>query len=436
MGNRKKGRRIYTFRARNHRVFSRYHPLRSALGMGITLVLAAVLAFVGYHVLGPIFTRMRAEKENPTKTPEPFFAEETDSGAVAEQTQPVTDVTTTVLLTTMTTTTVTEVTTTETVATLPSSAAKEPVNRFGEDVTVAYLSKAEVLKDLDSVEAEASRLAAAGYQEMVLPMKETGGMLHYYSSNEKAAGCGATNPEMLTPREIRNAAGRYHMNCAAILSTLEDRVYPNTYMDGSYTFKEGAVRWLDNKPENDGKPWLSPFTDAAKGYLVSLADELNNAGFSRILCTDTKFPNFFESDTELLGDRIQDPERRSQALLSVLNAIAAKAPDACCMIDLHKAVSGEEEAFVPDKLKMKTVCVQIDLRDFTEPFKAGGERYDPTVLSFEDKAAMLVRAAKKAAGGKKLYPCIVRNGLSEAELESVISIWKENGYDRILVTEK
>jgi len=422
--HRKKGRRIFTRKARNHRIFSVYHPLRTAAGTALTLVLAAVLGFVGYHVIGPIVTRIRAEEKNPTKTPEPFFSD------VAEVTgtEPLPDQTTTTVSYTVTVTETTVQTFTETTTTAVQ------ISRFGENVTVAYFAEPDALTDLDAVEAEAKRLAAAGYRAMVLPMKETGGKLHYASSNERALGCGASNEDMLTVREIRNAANRYDIRCIAMMSTLEDQTYPNTYLDGSYTFKEGKTRWLDNKPENDGKPWLSPFTDAAGAYLSALAQELSEGGFDPILCTDTKFPNFFDSDVELLGKKIQDKDRRQNALIDLLNGITEAAPEACCMIDLHEAVSGKEEAFVPDKLDMKSVCFRIDIRDFTEPFKANGKRFDPSSLEFSDKVSMLARAADAAADGKTVYPCIVRDGLTDAELETVVEIFRESGHELILVT--
>ena len=425
MSHKKKGRRIYTRRARNHRIFSMYHPFRSAFGTVVMLVLIAALGFVGYHVVGPIVTRMRAEEEHPTTTPEPFFAGTT--AIAAEATLPAETTTTSVTTTTVTTTAATTAATTTT--------AEQP-SRFGEDVTVAFLADPAALHDLDSVEAEAEQLYAQGYRAMLLPMKETGGMLHYASGVQNAVNCGASNADMLTLREIRNAANRYHMQCIAMMSTLEDRTYPNTFMDGSYTFKDGTTRWLDAKPEKGGKPWLSPFADGTRNYLSALAAEITAGGYSPVICTDTRFPDFFDSDVELLGTRIKDPALRTEALVSVLNAIADKAPEACCMIDLHTYAAGGEEAYVPDKLKMKAVCVQIDVRDFTEPFTVNGERYDPTSLAFPDKIAMLVRAADKAAAGKKMYPCIVRNGLSDAELDAAVLAMKESGHSMILVTEK
>lgn len=405
-----------------------YHPLRTAAGTVAMLLVLAVIGFVGYHVVGPVITRMRAEEKNPTQTPDPFFSQTQEISAAENGTE----TTTTVSLTT-TTTTATSATTVS--LTEPETTAL-PASRFGEGVTVAYLAGADAVADLDAAEETAERLFAEGYRAMVLPLKETGGKLNYASGNEKALGCGASDPDYLTLREIRNAAGRHHITCIAMMSTLEDHIYPNTYMDGSYSFKEGKTRWLDNKANKGGKPWLNPFTDAARNYLSAIAGEISEGGIAPIICTDTRFPKFFDSDSERLGKRIEDPERRREALTDTLNDITDAAPEACGMFDLYAAVKGQEEAFVPDDLKMKAVCFRIDVRDFTEPFKANGQRFDPTALEFADKVKLLAKAADTAADGKKVYPCIVRNGLSDAELETVVSLFRESGHDLILVTDE
>ena len=157
--------------------------------------------------------------------------------------------------------------------------------------------------------------------------------------------------------------------------------YPNVYMEGSYTFQNGATRWLDNKPESGGKPWLNPFDPASGSYLADLAAEIERSGFQHILCTDAVFPHFFRSDAELLGNRIQDNEQRKKALAFVLNQISAAAPSAGSYISLSELVLGHEEAFVPELLDAKQVYVRLDPQDLPQAFTLGGQNYDPASLS-------------------------------------------------------
>jgi len=124
--HKKKGRKIYTYQARNRRVFSDYHPVRSAIGTAVTLVLIGVIGFVGYNVVGPIVTRLHQEELSPTATAEPYFTETPPPETAAELAE---TVTTSVSLTTVTTALTTE--TVETTTTDPFPA------RFAEDVDVA-----------------------------------------------------------------------------------------------------------------------------------------------------------------------------------------------------------------------------------------------------------------------------------------------------------
>ncbi|MBR4199736.1 MAG: hypothetical protein IKQ91_00485, partial [Oscillospiraceae bacterium] len=62
MKHRKKGRKIYTYHAKNRRIFSSYHPVRSAVTTVLTLIVIGVLGFVGYNIVGPVVTRLQQEE--------------------------------------------------------------------------------------------------------------------------------------------------------------------------------------------------------------------------------------------------------------------------------------------------------------------------------------------------------------------------------------
>ena len=422
MKHRKKGRRIYTYRAKNRRVFSRNHPMRSAFGTAVLLALLAVCVVVGYNVIGPIVTRVNEEAVHPTTTPEPFFDDNGEITLDNAQTAPVPEKQTTL----RTTVTLKAVTTTVTTTT-------EPVQtRFPEGAEVAYLLPDASLRDLATLDNYAENVSGQGYTSVILPMKLNGGMLQYASANDRARTCGASSENMLTLREITNAAERYHLGCSAMFSTLADHVYPNVYMDGAFTFN-GSTRWLDNKPESGGKPWLNPFDAASGAYLADLASEIERSGFTHILCTDTVFPNFFRSDAELLGNRIQDNDQRKKALASVLNAVTTAAPSAGSYISLSEFVLGHEEAFVPDLLDMKQVFVRIDPLDLPQAFTIGEQHYDPAPLSADDQLLLLAAAAQNAIGNRRLIPVISVKGRTNAEITHMVETLCAANYKIICV---
>lgn len=419
MKRKMKGRKIYTYRARNRRVFSDYHPLRSAIGTVLTLILVVVIGFVGYNVVGPIVTRLQQEKLNPTATADPYFTENSAGEIItAVQTQA-----TTTPQTTTSTDTTTETSATTTTEAFPS--------RFPSDIDVAYFAAEDALKDLDSVEAAAKKCRENGYRSMILPLKLSSGMLQYSSSVDKAAACGASNDEMLTLREIVNAAKRYDVSCIGQIFTLEDHTFPNFFMEGSYVFKEGTTRWLDNKPEEGGKPWLNPFDAASADYLAGIAAEIQKGGFTQIICTGTIFPHFFRSDAELIGNHIEDADKRKEALVSVLNRIADVAPTAGLYADLYAVSQGTEEAFQPAALHMTPIYMEIHSAKFTEAFTIEAQRFDPAALAFPEKIKMLAEAARIAAGSHEVIPILQTAQMSEAEIETAVSVLGENGFKKI-----
>lgn len=425
MKHRKKGRKIYTYQAKNRRIFSPYHPVRNAVGTGITLILTTLLGVVGYNIIGPVTDRLRAEEITPTTTPEPYFTEVApETTAPPEQTQTQTASVTTV--TTQKTTAKTTAATTVTTEYIVNS-------KYPADATVAYYVPEDALKDLASLGAAAKKCAESGYPAMILPMKLPTGMLQYASSVDKARICGASNDSMLTLRDITNEAKRYHVKCIAEFSTLEDHVYPNYFMEGSYVFQDGNTRWLDNKPEEGGKPWLNPFDAAAAEYLAELAAELCGSGFDAVICKGTVFPHFFPSDAELIGNHVTEEAKRKVALDFVLNTIAAGAAGAGMYTDAHALLFGEEEAFDAQGLSMGTVFAKIDPSAFTEAFSVAEERYDPSALAFREKMLMITDALKKTVGGRLLVPCLSESELSADEIEQAIELFYNAGYKNIYI---
>lgn len=415
MKHRKKGRKIYTYQAKNRRIFSSYHPMRTAIGSVLTVIVLAGLGFVGYNIVGPIVTRLQIEEQSPTTTPEPYFTEAppvttTEHAAEAE------------------TTTVTSATETTTAAETTTTSA--PVTA---GIEVAFLASAEVLQDLDTLKTAAEQCAAQGYTAIILPLKTEDGVLHYASTVEKAVTCGASNANKPTLREIVDTANSCNIACVAQLSTLKDSTYSNYFKEGSYIFSDGSTRWLDDKPEEGGKPWLNPFDAASGEYLAALCAEIAESGFTDIICTDTVFPSFFRSDAEVLSDPITDPARRKTALLSVLNTIAAAAPRAGLYTTLGEIVGGTAEAYDPAALSMQTVYIELDPAAATEPFTIGERRYDPSALEFWDRVQLLAEAAQASANGKTVVPCLSWEALSADELKTAISALQQIGCETVYV---
>lgn len=410
MPHRRRGRKIYTYRVKNRRVFSKNHPMRSAFGMILTLVMIVFAGIVGYSVVAPIAERLTAEAEQPTSVPDPF-----DPDALPTTTAP-------------------QDPDAETTATT-TAATTAPVSglHFKSPVTLGYLAAAEDLTDVEQLSQQAASLAAKGYNSMILPLKTAGGKLTYASSVEAAAVSQATDSSLPTLAQLRETCLAQHMGCMALFSTLDDQTYPLGFAEGAYLFAETGERWLDGSAENGGKPWISPFAEPARTYLADLAQEITDAGFQRVFCTDLIFPAFFDTDIACIGNELAEQSARSEALNAVLGSLSERAAGTVYTFDLQTAAAGKEETLLGKLAASQTVCVKMDPVGFETAFTLDGTVYDPAGLTDAEKTGLLLRAAERIAEQRTLYPCIKGSTLSDAALQEMLDVLYDAGYRTMLI---
>lgn len=420
--HRKKGRKLFTGRDRNRRIFSRYHPMRSALGGVLTVVLLALLGLVGYNIIGPLVTRLSSEAKAPTKTDQPFFEQEsepiktapTETTAAASQTQ--------------------TVTTTVSAATAEPQAT-EHTSRFGEQVTLAYCITPETVSDLKLLDTAAEQYAARGYSALVLPMKLSGGALLYASAVPEAAACGASADDAPAPDAVTAVLSRHGLAAVAQMDLLGDNLFPAAFSDGAFLIAENQKRWLDRAEADGGKPWISPYSSHSASYLSALASELVSAGFRTVLCQNLQFPHFYSSDESLLGRQVTDKKRRTEGLTGLMNSIAEQVPEAVLTVSLDEVLRDKAEVFDPEKLTDQPVCMTIDFSKFKSAFMYQNKRYALGKLSEAEKTVELLGLSRQAVGERKLIPCFVRGSLSDEQLDTVLTTAFTAGYDEIYVTD-
>lgn len=407
---RKKGRKIYTYRVKSRRVFSRYSPWRSAAVTILSLAVLCVLGVVGYSVIGPLVIRMEQEKENPTTVPDPFTAQSS------------------VVTTTTTTTNVTTYDSHTEITTTTTTAMTVPLQ-----MNVWYLED-EALHDAERLSTALQNAVDQGYHGVVMPLKQYGGFLYYASAVEGTDYCNAVQSE-LTARELADMAKNAGLVPMAEIVTIADYCYPTYSFESGYFFEDSDERWLDDKPEEGGKPWMSPFAEASRSYLCDVAAEIHEAGFVKILCADTEYPDFYASDLEYIGKDVSDKKRRADGLAGVLNALDASDTGCAYAFDLYKALNKEEEAIRSDALAVKDAVITFDYYLFSTPFYLGNDKYDPTGLTVAEHTELLLMVADALAEDMSYTPCISRHGLNDEEIMQATEAFRAAGYDTVLITE-
>ncbi len=406
----KKGRKIYTYRVKNRRVFSRYSPLRSAAVTVLSLVVLCVLGVIGYSVIGPLVIRMEQEKQSPTTVPDPFTAETVTTAATTEATLTTAD---DFVETTTTTTTV------------------EPY--VPQQMNVRYL-KDEAMHDADALSDALQKAAADGFHAVVMPLKQYGGFLYYASALEGTNTCGAVQSEW-TAKELADMAKAAGLIPMAEIVTIADYCYPTYSFESGYFFEDSDERWLDDKAEEGGKPWMSPFAEASRSYLCAVARELSEAGFVKILCADTQYPDFYASDLKYIGKDVSDKTRRADGLAQVLNALNDADVGCVYAFDLYRALNKEEEAIRSELLSAKEAVITFDYYLFSTPFYLGNDKYDPKGMTIEEHTELLLMVADAMAGEMAYTPCISRHGLTDEEMQQAVLSFRSAGFDTVFFTE-
>lgn len=259
-----------------------------------------------------------------------------------------------------------------------------------------------------------------GFSCVVLPLKVTGGTLYYNSNVESARNAGviASGASISDLVSVINKAGLVPV---AEISTIADNIYPRTYKKSAYQFDDGVTgEWLDNKYENGGKPWTSPFSDLTIEYLSNIVDEITSAGVKAVICTDTYFPPFREKDLGYIGAIVQGPDRY-KGLSSLINTLDSRAKNnhaqLLLSVSYNDMVNKTAEVLTdPSEFGNMSLMISVNAGDIDT---AGADE--------------LYANMKSCAGNMKPVPCILSEGMSAENITSAVRAFESAGCDFYVV---
>ncbi len=359
-----KGRKIYKTKEKNYYGKS---AAGKAFSIGLTILLIGGIGFIGYSVAEPLvnYSKKKGDKE-PVSTSEIVTA--TESAEIT--TSYFTD----------------------------DSGEKIPPRQSVKFETY----KAAALKETDLLSADALELAIGklptgqGIEYLEVPLKVKGGAV-YYSTNVFLAGASKAYPEMLTLEQIVNTVEKAGYKPAAIISIFNDNLLPVT--DGSTGYRTYSTdeQWIDNDPAAGGKPWASPYSELAVNYNADIAGEISAAGFQKVICTDLVFPQFRQSDLELLDPELSSPSRsmKMTAAANLLNdRILKNGSSMFVEISAADIIKGSKDILQPMLLNVNTVVLNINIDELSSGVYTSETVYDfsGSVTEKAEKAVKLVES--------------------------------------------
>lgn len=298
----------------------------------------------------------------------------------------------------------------------------------------AYTLSDNDLKSTKSLEAALSAEKLKMYNTVAVPLKLKGGKLNYSTKNNVVWYKEILNAGM-TLDYIVSAIEKAGKNPAAYMDILNDNIYPKVYNEAGYKNEVDGSMWLDDTEENNGKPWLSPYSDTTKTYIQELSEEIASAGFEYIVAGGINYPNFTEDDERAIGSKVSSNDRRLElvAIANLMNsAISENESTMLLEISAYDYFTEKSEVYQPIILDPKLTVLDIDASKFYSVFSYVGGQVDFTGMPISDKILKICDIFKTSIG-QDFIPCIVKEGMSDKQLQETITALMGAGYQTYIV---
>lgn len=424
MRNHPRRRKVYSRWGRQRNMFHTKHRLRSALSVLLTMLIIGLLVVAGYLAAEPLSRLFHKWRDGAGSAPDPSQAAAEPTSELLTTQLPVTETTAPIQTTAGSeTTTVT--------ATAPSPAADIGLRSFA---FVGRFLPEDALKSAEALDKALDGFSAGSC--VIVPLKSEGGALLYRSQVPGASASGACENAALTIQEIARCIQAHQLSAIARVSLLDDAYYPTYDTTAGFLLEDGYSRWLDNKPEKGGKPWMSPFSDSAQAYLQALTEEILQAGFQNLLCTDLDYPHFYDTDLELLGSQVKNKQERAEGLIRTLNGVSRAASQqggaAMYTFSLYDALNRDVEALQPVMLDTQSIVVYIDPNSFRDSFWHNNQKISMAGMSMPEKLEQLLPIAQELCGDMQLIPCFRERSFRQQEQSQAETWLREHGYTQYM----
>lgn len=200
-----------------------------------------------------------------------------------------------------------------------------------EDVRAFYLPHSALLSD--NLPSTLTAAKKAGFTAVVFDLKDAEGNLYYEFTNAQAKKVNGYTADAFTADSLSVLFGkirecgllpipRLYAFCDTLAATAltDARIVP----ESNHTWA-----WYDGDPNNGGKKWLNPYSEAAHTYIGALAGELKDKGAAAVMLDGVQFPK--QLSGAYLGEEAATVSK-SDALTTFVAKIRALLGDGCPLL--------------------------------------------------------------------------------------------------------
>ena len=387
---------------------------KKAAGVFISIIIFAILVFVGYSVAKPIVNYFSMESDNQGNVMPwtPPIADNAEASGVQNE---VLD----------------SESESNTVSAEEEQTEEQKQNLINDGFT-AYMLPDDALTSQSKLNDYINRAKSEGYNAVLVTMKSKGGKINYATESEFALKDESVISGTLTANQVADSIRSSGMYAIAVLNLLEDNSRYGENRDGSYHNSDGSTG-LDNSVSNGGKPWLSPFENDTVSYIAFLANEITSAGFDAVVSDGLSFPVFRNSDLNLIGESVKSPERY-KSLINIINVInsvtSSRNIENIVLINAADVLNGKEEVFKPELLSEGTsVIVEFSPDELSNTVIFDNQEIVLSDMTDSEKFDVVFSILNELEKDRlQLIPMIRHNDYDQAEFDKIITILINEDY--------
>lgn len=406
----KKGRKVYRTNS-----YEKKKRLKKFFQILLALTVIAGFVFVGYSVGEPIIEYLKNEKQISEE-------DEQQPWTPAEVTGNVTSLA-------------------ETEDNTTASSTEQASEAVTEEVTIsdgltAFVLPEDTLANPSQLSVLVENAKSDGYNAVSVTLKAKGGKIYYRTESTMAALDENAVVGVIPIEQVVSIIENSGLKMIGEINILEDNNRYGEYRKGSYHMLDGST-WLDSAASSGGKPWLSPFEEDTKEYVRFLVDEAANAGFDYITISGLKFPDFYTSDLNYIGDSVKSADRYKA--LSELIDIAEQAASnygtkVFIKADASDIIYDKCEFFRTDILKDKTILINYEPSKIIDRVVYKNNEISFNELNNDVKFKTVFEIINDKCGNVAVViPLISENGLGHAEYDALVTELINEGFTSYLV---
>lgn len=401
----KKGRKVYRTNS-----YEKKKRLKKLLQVLLALIVIGGLVFVGYSVGEPIIEYLQKEKQvSDEDEQQPWTpAEITEKITIALETE-------------------------ENVTDLSSDQTTEFIDEqlTNSNGLTAFVLPEDALANPSQLSILVENAKSDGYNAVSVTLKAKGGKIYYRTKSSMAALDENAIVGVIPIEQVVSIIENNGLKMIGEINILEDNNRYGEYRRGSYHMLDGST-WLDSAAASGGKPWLSPFEDDTKEYVKFLVDEVAAAGFDYITISGLKFPDFYTSDLNYIGDSVKSADRYKALaeLVSIAEQTAANyGTKLFIKADASDIIYDKCEFFKAEVLNDKTLLINYEPSKITDSVVYKNNEISLSELSGDVKFRTVFEIINDKCGDDSVViPLISENGLSHVEYDALVSELINEGF--------